>query len=232
MTKNKALRLGSVMLVLALITTCAISGTFAKYVTKAPAANDAARVAYWGFSAPASITLNLFNTSYNSNAVKSSDSDKVVAPGTTQTSNAFGLAYTKNTNDSISAPEVKYEFKVDVTTSGTTTNLDDNADFKWTLKASNAATATPYSTLEDLTNAIKALSGDSSGTKTYAAGTLPDKFVAADGTNITYQVGWVWDFEDSGKTDDQNADDTTLGNGDALENVNITIQASATQLAS
>lgn len=47
MKKTKFLRLASVMLMLCLITTCAISGTFAKYVTTA-SSGDAARVAKWG----------------------------------------------------------------------------------------------------------------------------------------------------------------------------------------
>ncbi len=45
--KNKMMRIASVLLVAALITTCAISGTFAKYVTKA-SGEDSARVAKWG----------------------------------------------------------------------------------------------------------------------------------------------------------------------------------------
>ena len=47
MRKNKFLRLASVMLMLCLITTCAISGTFAKYTTSDEAL-DSARVAKWG----------------------------------------------------------------------------------------------------------------------------------------------------------------------------------------
>ena len=45
--KNKMMRIASVLLVAALITTCAISGTFAKYVTKV-SGEDTARVAKWG----------------------------------------------------------------------------------------------------------------------------------------------------------------------------------------
>ena len=47
MKKNKFMRLASVMLMLCLITTCAISGTFAKYTTSGTA-TDTARVAKWG----------------------------------------------------------------------------------------------------------------------------------------------------------------------------------------
>ena len=47
MKKNKMMRIASILMVATLITTCAISGTFAKYVTKA-SGEDKARVAKWG----------------------------------------------------------------------------------------------------------------------------------------------------------------------------------------
>ena len=47
MKKNKMMRIASVLLVAVLISTCAISGTFAKYVTRAEG-TDTARVAKWG----------------------------------------------------------------------------------------------------------------------------------------------------------------------------------------
>lgn len=47
MKKNKMMRIASVLLVAVLISTCAISGTFAKYITKA-SGEDQARVAKWG----------------------------------------------------------------------------------------------------------------------------------------------------------------------------------------
>ena len=94
MATNKAMRLGSAMLVLALITTCAIATTFAKYTTSATG-NDTARVAYWGWTntsgyLSSSADLNLFATSYakddttatSANTVLSSNSQNVVAPGT------------------------------------------------------------------------------------------------------------------------------------------------------
>lgn len=47
MKKNKMMRIASILMVATLITTCAISGTFAKYVTTAEG-KDTARVAKWG----------------------------------------------------------------------------------------------------------------------------------------------------------------------------------------
>lgn len=95
MKKNKMMRIASVLLVAVLISTCAISGTFAKYITKAEG-EDTARVAKWG------ILLGIegeevFGTEYEAQDAKykaafgegekalsvvSSTEDKVVAPGT------------------------------------------------------------------------------------------------------------------------------------------------------
>ena len=47
MKKNTMMRIASILLVVTLLSTCVISGTFAKYVTKAEG-KDAARVAKWG----------------------------------------------------------------------------------------------------------------------------------------------------------------------------------------
>lgn len=62
MRKNKAMRLASGLLVAVMLTTCIISGTFAKYVTTNNA-SDTARVAKWGVT----ITANsaLFEGAYN-----------------------------------------------------------------------------------------------------------------------------------------------------------------------
>ena len=48
MKKNRAMRLAALLLVAVLMSTCGISGTFAKYVTEV-SSEDSARVAYWGF---------------------------------------------------------------------------------------------------------------------------------------------------------------------------------------
>jgi len=92
--KNKMMRIASVLLVAALITTCAISGTFAKYVTKV-SGEDSARVAKWGIILGVSggeAFADKYKTDENPTempnayegefSVVSSNEDKVVAPGT------------------------------------------------------------------------------------------------------------------------------------------------------
>ena len=92
MKKNRTLKLASGLLILCLITTCAISTTLAKYTTGGSAA-DTARVAKWGVEVSASGTM--FGTAYQDTIVKNGDANatvqsnfnpsylaNVVAPGT------------------------------------------------------------------------------------------------------------------------------------------------------
>ena len=220
MRKNKMMRTAAVLGVAALLTTSALSGTLAKYTTTT-SGEDSARVAYWGFNQNAQTTLDLFDDTYDNGNVKSEDNENVIAPGTSKTA-TFAFGYDTNTNDTktISAPEVKYTFTVNPEVTGTYTKLDDDDSFKWTLQKGNA-TATEYNKVEELVAAIKTLSGDSTGTKTYDAGSLPTAFTAAD---ETYTVGWKWAYEG------QDAKDTALGNDTTLENVKLKITITATQV--
>ena len=88
MKKNRVMRVFSLLLALTLISTCAISGTFAKYVTKAEG-KDQARVAKWGIV----LTMKddgFFKSEYETDdtkgytglSVKADNEDKLVAPGT------------------------------------------------------------------------------------------------------------------------------------------------------
>lgn len=220
MKKNKAMRLASALLVLTLLTTCAISGTFAKYTTST-AGTDNARVAYWGFDQGATTNIDLFDGEYDN--VKSSGAvdgfANVIAPGT-EKSTTFAFGYTNYKDNKITAPEVAYTFTVNPTITGSYAALDANKSFKWTLKKGDAA-ATEYGTVADLLAAIKALSGDASGTKTYNPGQLPADFTAAD---QVYTIGWKWEF------DGNDAGDTEMGNAETLDNVTFSITITATQV--
>lgn len=230
MTKNKAMRLGSVMLVLALLTTCAISGTFAKY-TASSETNDTARVAYWGFSNSETTTLDLFNYTDANVKVSSTEVDDVtlvVAPGT---SNSKNLTFNYNAGTSIKAPEVAYTFNVEATNSGDTTFLDGAKGFNWTLTVDG--TETKYDKTADLLSALNALSVSDK----VSAGSLPST-IATEGELKTFTIGWKWDFTDESqsKTDDsiaaRDTEDTTLGNAAEadLQNVKLNIKVTATQV--
>ena len=88
MKKVKFLRLASVMLMLCLITTCAISGTFAKY-TEEGTATDSARVAAWGVTVTGNFDADgsAFAKTYDSETagftgMAVSATQAVMAPGT------------------------------------------------------------------------------------------------------------------------------------------------------
>lgn len=114
MKKNKMMRLASAMMVLTLMTTSVISGTFAKYVTE-DSASDKARVAKWGITVQAG--GNLFGKYYaktsddtiaaaSTNVATSLDDnivDNIVAPGT---KNEEGFTIAIN-----GTPEVEYSVK-------------------------------------------------------------------------------------------------------------------------
>jgi hypothetical protein len=118
MKKNKMMRLASALLVLTLLTTSVISGTFAKYTTSA-SASDTARVAKWGVTVSASGSLfgsNYANkdngntpivgtTNISVEGKNSSNAAEVVAPGTQSNASgfAFGITGTPEVSSKVSA---------------------------------------------------------------------------------------------------------------------------------
>jgi len=111
MKKNSTMRIAVVLMVLTLMTSCFVGGTFAKYTT-GDEALDEARVAKWGVTVTA--TGSLFGKDYEA---KPSDvpgsvnltvqgSEKVVAPGTKSPVDGVTFAIT-------GTPEVKVEVTVD-----------------------------------------------------------------------------------------------------------------------
>ena len=98
MRKNYMMRAASALLVAVLITTSAISGTFAKYVTTS-AANDEARVAKWGVELQ--IVGNLFGDSYGAGNKIVKDDDGSV---TVQSFNVVDTAADKTDDEDVVAP--------------------------------------------------------------------------------------------------------------------------------
>lgn len=214
MKKNKMMRLASCLLVAILLTTSVISGTFAKYTTSSTG-TDSARVATWGFQDTASITLNdLFKTSYDKNVQGTAD---VIAPGTTNSAK-FSFKY----KGQEAAPEVAYTFTVSTDGSDCADDIKSNKDIVWSLDGKKAGT---NGTWDELLAAIEALSGDTSGTKTYAPGDVP-----AIGATTEHTVSWAWAFEDEGKTTAQDETDTKMGNKAELDKVTLKITVTATQV--
>ena len=109
MKKNKMMRLASALLVAVLVTTCGISGTFAKYVTTA-SGTDTARVARWGILL--NVASDVFDVEYDAdagNGVSVQASEDVIAPGTS--GDAF--TFTKFLPASLTARASSNTFTVD-----------------------------------------------------------------------------------------------------------------------
>lgn len=215
MKKNQTMRVGVLLLALTLITTCFVGGTLAKYTTSATS-NDSARVAYWGFQSTNTMNLTgLFSKTYD-NVEGSAD---VIAPGTSR-STTFAFAYDET---NATAPEVAYDFKVEVTAS-CDDSIKNNANIQWKLDEG------AWGTFDAMVDDVKALSGDDTGTKRYAAGELPEAFGTDD---AEHTISWQWIFETTtgeGQPGTQDAADTAMGNAADLADCSIEIKISATQV--
>ena len=206
MKKNKIMRIASVLLVAVILTTCAISGTFAKYV-KSGSGFDTARVAKFGVTVTGN--ANTFKKTYakdDTSATLTGDTvvstEKVVAPGTSGSMAAFTLSGT---------PEVA----VNVAFKGT---LDIDANWK---DSSDA-----YYCPIDITVGAAVNAEIAKFTKDYEAGTdLSSIDVSANAPAIS----WKWDFDDSGLgTNDSK--DTDLGNAAVPAKISLSVTATVTQI--
>lgn len=221
MKKTKFMRAALLLLVLTLITSCFVGGTFAKYTTSA-SGSDSARVAKWGFK-PTTISLdNLFKTAYDT-TVKAGDNPQtdVIAPGTKGEA-TFGFTY--GGAEGI-APEVAYTFEVSTTGSECADDIHNNTNIKWSLDRQLAkADGKTDGSWDALIAAIEALDGNKTD-NTYGPNTLPAAFATAGANEHT--VGWEWVFY----TDDTaDTTDTSMGNATALADVTLKITVTATQI--
>ena len=214
MKKNVMMRLASFLLVAVLISTSAISGTYAKYVTEGTG-TDTARVAKWGVT----ITANgeTFAKEYatddavftEANSVISTD--KVVAPGTNGTMASMTLTGTPEV-----AVRVSYAAAFDVSD-----NWVVDGDFYCPLVVKVNGTAfdgRAYTSAADfelsVNNAIGAYSND------YPAGTDLST-VAADSLAVT----WEWPFSTSAENDKK---DTKLGDKAVAEDITVVLSVTTT----
>lgn len=216
MKKTKFMRAALLLLVLTLITSCFVGGTFAKYTSKAEG-TDTARVATWGFNDTASIKLDdLFKAAYDKNVNGKAD---VIAPGTT---NSATFAFKFSGQEA--APEVAYTFEVSTTGSECADDIQNNTNIKWYLDGQLAkADGKTDGTWDALLAAIEALDGNKTD-NTYGPNTLPEAFTT--GAN-EHTVGWEWVFHTNDTAD---TTDTSMGNAANLANVILKITVSATQI--
>ena len=216
MKKNWTMRVALLIVALALITSCFVSGTYAKYVTSG-SGSDIARVAKFGVTVTA--TGESFSKTYakddasftlDANTVVSSNDDKLVAPGTKHDVAAVTLTGT---------PEVA----VRVTNSATVTlsgwTLDGTTEYcpivfkinNVTYGTNDTAATNKYASVEALAAALEAALEET--TADYKANT--NLSAESGALNV---ISWEWPFQ-TGADDTAKAandiKDTTLGNNAA-----------------
>lgn len=222
MERNKLIRAGSVLAAAAIISTSAVSGTFAKYVTEGKG-NDSARVAKWGVTVTAQGD-GAFKTKYDNETnptVVSESNVKVVAPGTSGTLAAVSITGKPEVDVKVeySAPDGKELFTVGdnwVYKTGASGNSSFYCPIEITV-GSNSIKGLNYTTADDFESAVvTAIEGYN---QTYDAGTDLSNSAAPS-------ISWKWAFEGATGTavNQDNVKDTYLGdlaadkNGDGTDN--------------
>ena len=217
MKKNAMMKIAAILMVAVLLTTCAISSTFAKYTTTGVTGTDSARVAKWGVTVNATLLSNLFAARYDNDTDDQSaislDAQDIVAPGTTK--------YVALTNAVSGQPEVAVEI-----TTAAEVALDN-----WTLNDSKfycplvfkigatEATATEingldYTTGDDAEAKLEKAIKDEieKSTAEYKAGTKLEDTTGAD-----LYISWSWAF-----TGVDDAKDTDLADSGASISISVT----------
>lgn len=225
MKKNIAMRVAAILFILTMISTCAFSTTFAKYVTS-DEATDTARVAKWGVVVTATDN-SMFGTTYASDSsftgnTVAHSADKLVAPGTKGSQTVITITGTPEV-----AVNVKYEVTVtseiklaagiydDLTTGDTTdkfTLADEYYPVVFTLTKTVDSTDTVLVTEGKLTDVEDKLEAES---KDYAPN---------ENLNVTYSISWKWVFDGNDQAD------TYLGSEASLQEIDFKIVATVTQI--
>ena len=227
MKKNAMLKIAAILMVAVLLTTCAISSTFAKYVTTgAQSAAEVGRVAKWDVEIVSSAD-GLFAEKYENGAVNASgndvvsvSADNVVAPGT---ANSASLTATIN-----GQPEVAFSLTTvaTVTLTGWVGDFDNDDSTEDTyycplvVKVNGTTVEAGANAAAYAANIKSAI--ETAGTEEFAAGTeLTDEVVGVT-------VEWSWDFDANG-VGTNDAKDTILGEAGS-STISIAIQQTATQI--
>ena len=210
MKTNTMMRVASVLLVAVLLSTCVISGTFAKYVTSDDA-TDSARVAKWGVTVVATgdeAFAEKYDNAADANGTKVVSyvvGEDVLAPGTNGTLGGIRIT---------GQPEVMVNIEVtaELTLTGWSVTGDWDKDgqveaeetdvfycpIKFTI-GNETILGTNYTDATTLQNAVAAKLTALSATNVAANTDL--------GTDRDVTITWEWEFD----TNDD-AKDTALGN--------------------
>ena len=205
MKKNRMMRVASALLVAVLLTTCAISGTFAKYVTSKES-TDTARVAKFGVDLGVTVD-GAFATEYDAD-VTVTDKDGAAIAKT--------VVASSTDQDNLVAPGTKGDLMASATIAGTP-EVAVNVKQEATLVLTNwAVEGTYYCPLVITVDGTKFYGMDYTSAAEFIAAVeaaLDSDVNYAPNTDLTesHSVTWAWAFEgtDGKQTDEL---DTALGN--------------------
>lgn len=212
MKKNNTMRIAAGLAVAALLSTCLVSGTYAKYV-KSDTSDDNARVAKFGVTVTAA-DGSAFKTAYDGTVVSDNGTDRVVAPGTAGQMTAVQLS---------GKPEVKVAVSNDATV-----DLGENwkvgTDFYCPLEVTVGTvtlkgTDSAYTSVDDFETAIKNEIDRTSATYDANAN------LATNGCPV---ISWKWAY-----TGNDDTKDTALGDAAAAGNaatISISVKTTVTQI--
>lgn len=210
--KYSSLRIASILLMLVLITSCVVSGTFAKYTTSG-SSSDSARVTKWGVNVyvtgnDVGVLENAEGTNEETDIVSSSTISKI-APGTKGTFCTFKLT---------GAPEVAISIDYEVTVELEGWEVDGLFYCPLVIKV-NGFDVTGYSSADGYENAIIDKIEELGDAKL-----TPGQ--AIDGTyNIV--VTWEWAYE----TDEAiSLKDTALATKETRPTIKIDVTCTVTQI--
>ena len=235
MKKNKALRLASVLMMACLLTTCVISGTFAKYVTSKEG-SDTARVAKWGveitttgqfvetYATDNNDVKDMFTNSVVSVAAEDNwVKDAVLAPGTKGSMLSVALA---------GKPEVAVAvtYDAELYLENWTVNLNDGHGETYycpivitvsdgtTEKTFDGNDTTKYADAKALEAAVEKAIEDCK------VNLHPKTDLSTVATPV---VTWSWAFSTG---DDNDKKDTALGDADTAATITLSITTTLTQI--
>ena len=227
MKKNNTMRIAAGLAVAALLSTCLVSGTYAKY-TKGNTSHDTAQVAKWGVKVQSdgggafAREYAKDNTAFTvaDNTVVAQGEYDLVAPGTSGTFKAATVS---------GKPEVavRVDNEAKITLNGWNGATDHPSGFycPLTFKVNGKAVdLSKCDSAEAVQNAIQAAVAATS--KDYAAGT---ELSNANSANIE----WAWAFESGNdevakKATDEK--DTALGDLTAAPTISIAVTTTVTQI--
>ena len=210
--KNFALRIATGLMMAVLLTTCVISGTFAKYVTTGKG-EATATVAKWGVEVTATTTGDGYlATSYTTDSavnVKSSASQNMLAPGTS----GKVVTLTVSGTPEVSA-RVEYAVTFDL---GENWEISSGEYCPLVIKVNETELTCTGTVAEFETAVINQIQSVVSGAE----------FAAGESIDAALTVEWAWAYYVDADTDKK---DTELSNAEAKAGFAISISATVTQV--